>query len=118
MTDGFARNGDDRFGPLTEAEHSTAGSTIIAPEEEETAILNPVAMIPRRIHHREHGFPSQTWRYMTDSENVALVACRFNKPNGSKTFAPSRPGAARMVASTGSGNVRLRLSRPTSCPKS
>ncbi len=91
MTDGFVRDDDERFSPLTEAERSTGNVSVVVPEDEETAILNPVAKIPRRIHHREHGFPSKIWRYMSDSENVASLACRFDKPNGSKTFAIFSP---------------------------
>lgn len=86
MTDGFVRNDDRRFDPLSDVEHAPVGVSLVAPEDQETAILNPVAAIPRRIHHREHGFPSKIWRYMVDIENVALLACRFDKPDGTKAF--------------------------------
>lgn len=91
MTDGFVRNDDDRFGPLTEAERSTGGASIVAPEEEETAILSPVATLSRRVCHRQLGYSSKVWPYLVDFENVAFLVCRFEKPNGSKTFAILSP---------------------------
>lgn len=91
MTDGFSRNDDDRFVPLTEAERSTGDASVVVPEDEETAILNPVATLPRRVWHRQLGFPSKVWPYLVDAENASLLVCRFEKRDGSKTFAIFSP---------------------------
>ena len=86
MTDGFVRNDDDRFGPLTEAERSTGDASIVVPEDDETAILNPVATVQRRVRHPRLGIASKIWRYMPDTENVSFLVCRFDKPSGKKEF--------------------------------
>lgn len=86
MTDGFVRDDGELFAPLTEAERSTGGASIVAPEEEETAILNPVATVPRRVRHPRLGIASKIWSYMTAPENVSFLVCRFDKPSGTKEF--------------------------------
>lgn len=86
MTDGFVRDDGELFALLTEAERSTGDVSVVVPEDEETAILNPVATVPRRVRHPRLGIASKIWRYMTDPENVSFLVCRFDKPSGTKEF--------------------------------
>lgn len=87
MPDGFICNAGELFAPLSEAERSAGGTRTSASENEDAAILIPVAMIPRRLKIGPNNIASGVWPYMVDTGHAAFVVCRFDQSDGSKTYA-------------------------------